>query len=123
VRIIASDVARSVTFFCGGSRSFAKVIDLFDTVLVFDVDLDTLLRRLKQRPEHEFGGKQSARDVVALQNRTHRNRLLDRRVPDNAILIDARQPLVEVVDEVLRRAAEIDRAKEAATTRTSGSVR
>jgi hypothetical protein len=55
VRTIASDVGQPMTFFCGGSRNFSKAIDLFDAVFVLDVDLVTLLRRLKQRPEHEFG--------------------------------------------------------------------
>lgn len=90
-------------------------------MFVLDVDLDTLLRRLKQRPEHEFGGKQSERDLVALQNRTREDRLLDRRVPDDAILIDTSRPLAQVVDEVLRRAEDIYRSKcranEAATAR------
>jgi gluconate kinase len=111
VRTIASDVGQPMTFFCGGSRNFSKVIDLFDAVFVLDVDLVTLLRRLKQRPEHEFGGKQSERDLVALQNRTREDRLLDRRVPDDAILIDTSQPIAQVVDEVLRRAEEIDRPR------------
>jgi len=110
VRTLAADRDQPMTFFCGGSRNFSQVIDLFDAVFVLDVDLDTLLRRLKRRPEHEFGGKQSERDLVALQNRTREDRLLDRRVPEDAILIDTSRPLAQVVDEVLRRADEIDRA-------------
>jgi gluconate kinase len=123
VRAIASDVSQSMTFFCGGSRNFSEVIDLFDAVFVLDVDLETLLRRLKQRPEHEFGGKQSERDLVALQNRTREDRLRDRRVPDDAILIDTTQPLASVVDEVLWRAEVIDRAKKPATCKASGTIR
>lgn len=119
--------AIQMTFFCGGSRNFSKVIDLFDAVFVLDVDLDTLLRRLQQRPEHEFGGKQSERDLVALQNRTRADRLVDRRVPDDAILIETSQPLTQVVDEVLWRAHEIDRAerqaKEAAIAKVSEPIR
>ena len=111
VRTIASNREQPKTFFCGGSRNFSKVIDLFDAVFVLDVDLDTLLQRLKQRPEHEFGGKQSDRDLVALQNRTREDRLLDRRIPNDGILIDTSQPLTQVVDEILRRAEEIDRAR------------
>jgi hypothetical protein len=58
--------------------------------------LRTRRLRLKQRPEHEFGGKQSERDLVALQNRTRQDRLLDRRVPEDAIIIDTSQPLATV---------------------------
>lgn len=111
VRTIASDREQSMTFFCGGSRNFSQVIDLFDAVFVLDVDLDTLLRRLKRRPAHEFGGKQSDRDLVALQNRTREDRLRDRRIPKDGILVDTSQALTQVVDEILRRAEDIDRAR------------
>jgi len=111
VRTIAADRTEPMTFFCGGSRNFSKIIDLFDAVFVLDVDLDTLLRRLSTRPEHEFGGKQSDRDLVALQNRTRADRLLDRRVPDDAILVDTGRPLMEVVDQIVRRAEQVGRAE------------
>lgn len=111
VRTVASDREQPLTFFCGGSRNFWQVIDLFDAVFVLDVDLDTLLRRLKQRPEDEFGGRQSDRELVALQSRTREDRLRDRRIPNDGILIDTSQPLTQVVDEILRRAEDLNRAR------------
>src|SRR5689334_11045132 len=48
VRALTADDREPVTFFCGGSRNFAKFIDLFDGVFVLDVDLETLHRRLDQ---------------------------------------------------------------------------
>jgi hypothetical protein len=86
-----------VTFFCGGSRNFSKFIDLFDGVFVLEVDLDTLLRRLEKRPEDEWGGKQSERDLVVRLHQTKED------TPKNGIIIDATAPLARVVDEILRR--------------------
>lgn len=106
VRAIASDREQPLTFFCGGSRNVWKVIDLFDAVFVLDVDLDTLLERLQRRPEDEFGGRQSDRDLVAVQSRTRADRLRDRRIPSDGIVIDTSQPLAHVVDEILRHADE-----------------
>lgn len=63
VRALVADQQNPVTFFCGGSRNFAKFIHLFDDVFVLEVDLDTLQRRLDQRPPDEWGSKQSERDV------------------------------------------------------------
>ncbi|GAB3745674.1 hypothetical protein GCM10028864_15080 [Microlunatus parietis] len=71
-----------MTYFCGGSRHLAKIIELFDTVFVLDVDRETLLRRLARRPEHEFGGKQAERDFLAGRYRTRADRIRDRRLPE-----------------------------------------
>ena len=42
VRALVADESEVVTFFCGGSRNFARFIDLFDEVFVLDVDIETL---------------------------------------------------------------------------------
>jgi broad-specificity NMP kinase len=41
VKAYITNQDEAVTFFCGGSRNFAKFIDLFDGVFVLEVDLDT----------------------------------------------------------------------------------
>ncbi|GAB3745682.1 nucleoside kinase [Microlunatus parietis] len=105
VQAMIADHRQSVTFFCGGSRNVTKINSRFDGVYVLDVDLETLLSRLARRPEDEFGGKQSERDLVALRHRTRAARLRDLRVPEDAIVVDTRRPLTEVVDEIIRRSA------------------
>ena len=91
------------TFFCGGSRNFAKFIDLFDAVFVLEVDLETLNRRLDARPDEEWGGgKPVDRDFIARLHRTKED------VPAGGIVIDATAPLGEVVDEIIRRTTQPD---------------
>jgi len=85
-----------VTFFCGGSRNFSRFIDLFDDVFVLDVDLDTLRRRLDQRPRDEWGSKTSERDLIVRLHRTRGD------IPRSGVVIDATPPLAAVVDEILR---------------------
>jgi gluconate kinase len=102
VRALVADQRERFTFFCGGSRNFSKFLDLFDAVFVLDVDLDTLNRRLDQRPEDEFGARQSERDLIVLLHRTKED------TPRNGIVIDATAPLAAVVDEIVRRATAID---------------
>lgn len=106
VRALAADRSERYTFFCGGSRNLSAFLDVFDGVFVLDVDADTLSRRLDQRPDGEFGAQPSERDLVLRLHRTKEDR------PEDGILIDATAPLAEVVDEVVRRAEEIDRNNE-----------
>jgi hypothetical protein len=97
VRALVADQGEEVTFLCGGSRNFPEFIDLFDEVFVLEVDLDTLLRRLDQRPPGEWGSAPSERELVVRLHRTGED------VPATGVAIDATQPLAEVVDEILRR--------------------
>jgi hypothetical protein len=95
---LVADRSEPVTFFCGGSRNFSKFIGLFDAVFVLEVDLETLHRRLDQRPG-EFGATPSERDLVVRLHRTGED------VPDGGIAIDATLPRPAVVDEILSHLA------------------
>jgi AAA domain-containing protein len=96
VRALVADHQEPLTFFCGGSRNFSTFIGLFDEVFVLDIDLETLHRRLDQRPHDEWGSKPSERDLVVRLHRTRED------IPDSGVVIDAMRPLPEVVDEILR---------------------
>jgi len=99
VRALVANRDEAVTFFCGGSRNFAKFLDLFDGVFVLDVDLDTLNRRLDDRPDSEWGGGRPVdRELIARLHQTKED------LPPNGILINAAQPLERVVDEIVRLA-------------------
>jgi hypothetical protein len=102
VRALVADQNERFTFFCGGSRNFSKFQDLFDGVFVLEIDLDTLDRRLDQRPEDEFGAQQSERDLIVRLHRTKED------TPKNGILIDATAPLAHVVGEIVRQAKAMD---------------
>jgi dephospho-CoA kinase len=96
VRALAADQREPVTFFCGGSRNFSQFIDVFDEVFVLDVDLETLHRRLDQRPTGEWGSKASERQLIVHLHRTRSD------IPAAGVVIDATQPLADVVNEILR---------------------
>jgi hypothetical protein len=103
VKALAADRDQAVTFFCGGSRNLAQFIDLFDGVFVLEVDLDTLNRRLDGRPEDEWGGRRSERELIV---RLHRTR---EEIPARGTPIDGTQPLPRVVDEILGHVAAAER--------------
>jgi hypothetical protein len=98
VRARVADRAKAITFFCGGSRNFAKFMDLFDGVFVLDIDLDTMTRRIDARvalDPTDFGGKPEERELAIRLHQTKED------IPKNGIIIDATVPLARVVDEIL----------------------
>lgn len=98
VRALVADRTQPATFFCGGSRNFARFIDLFDGVFVLEVDLATLHRRLDARPDDEWGGgNPTERELIVRWHQTKAD------VPKSGVIIDATAPLDQVVDEILRQ--------------------
>jgi thymidylate kinase len=74
---------------------FNEFIDLFDKVFVLDVDVDTLNERLDNRPDDDWGKSKSERELILRLHATKED------IPSSGIVIDATQPLVNVVDEIL----------------------
>ncbi len=99
VRALAAEQGAEMTFFCGGSRNFARFIDVFDAVFVLEVDPETLGRRLDARAVDEWGGRPAERALIERLHRTRED------VPHDGIAIDATAPLSRVVDEILRHSA------------------
>ena len=93
---LAANQDDEATFFCGGSRNFKEFIDLFDEVFILDVDAQTLNERLDNRPDDDWGKSKSERELILRLHATKEN------IPNSGIIIDATQPLVSVVDEILR---------------------
>lgn len=93
VRSLAANQDDEVTFFCGGSRNFNQFIELFDEVFILDVDAETLNERLDKRPDDDWGKSKS--ELILRLHATKED------LPGNGIVIDARQALVSVVDEIL----------------------
>jgi hypothetical protein len=92
---LVADRRNPISFFCGGSRNFHRFIDLFDGVFVLEADWDTLNARLVGRPEDEWGGRASERELIARLQATKGD------IPRNAISIDATAPVARVVDDIL----------------------
>lgn len=100
VKALVDNQDEPVTFFCGGSRNFSKFINLFDGVFVLEIDLDTLNRRLDERPEDEWGGKKTERELIVRLHQTKED------IPKIGSIIDATAPIEYVVDEIVRKSKE-----------------
>ncbi|MDQ0878277.1 hypothetical protein QFZ77_006936 [Paenibacillus sp. V4I3] len=100
VKALVANQEEAVSFFCGGSRNFPKFIDLFDSVFVLEVDLETCLRRIDERvalDPTDWGGRPEEREIIRRLHQTKEG------VPKNGIIIDATAPIAHVVDEILHQ--------------------
>ena len=95
VRRLAENRDDEATFFCGGSRNLRQFIDFFDEIFILDIDAETLNRRLDSRTDDDWGKRMSERELVLRLHATKED------TPSSGIVIDATQPLVSVVDEIL----------------------
>jgi broad-specificity NMP kinase len=98
VRQLAADQTDEAAFFCGGSRNFNEFIDVFDKVFILDLDAETLNQRLDNRADDDWGKSKDERELILRLHATKED------LPRDGIVIDATQPLVKVVDEILRHA-------------------
>lgn len=94
VREIAADTTEEIAFFCGGSRNFTKFLDVFDLVIVLDVDTATLKRRLADREADDWGGNDEQKEFILRLHATKED------IPEGTV-IDTARPLDEVVDAIL----------------------
>jgi broad-specificity NMP kinase len=98
VRRLAANQDDEATFFCGGSRNLKQFVDLFDEIFILEVDAATLNERLDSRPDDDWGKRKSERELIL------RSHSIKEDTPSNGIVIDATQPLVSVVNEILSHA-------------------
>lgn len=103
VRRLADRQDDDFTFFCGGSRNHYQFIDLFDEVFILDVDAETLIQRLDSRTNNDTGKSKREQAFILRRHATKED------LPSRGIVIDATQPLDEVVDEILRHAQASER--------------
>ena len=89
-----------LTFFCGGSRNFSRLIDLFDGVFVLEIsrhwNSDSISDR-KTSGAHSNRNEISSCDCIRAKEG----------IP-KGIAIDATAPLAHVVDQIVGQAQAID---------------
>jgi len=83
-------------FFCGGSRNFERFLSRFDEVFILDIDRATLKERLDTRQNGQWGSTEEQKRLVLRLHKTKED------VPEKGIIINACEPISEVVDAILR---------------------
>ncbi len=90
-------------FVCGSAENIMEFIDRFDLVILLEVDISTMLRRLDD-PTHQndFGRTGAARELLIEWAPEFQARMKEL----GASVVDARAPLETVADAVVRLAWE-----------------
>jgi len=83
-------------FFCGGSRNFEQFLSRFDEVLILDIDHATLEERLDARENGQWGSTEEQKRLVLRLHKTKED------VPKEGTIINACEPISDVVDAILR---------------------
>jgi adenylate kinase family enzyme len=89
--------APATLYACGGADNELEMADRFTQVFLLEIDEATMLARLDARQDNDWGRIGDTRDYL----RRKLPELQDRLRAFGAIPIDARQPLDQVVDEIL----------------------
>jgi gluconate kinase len=83
-----------VLFVCGSSRNRDEFLHYFSKIFNLKIDDETMIRRLTDRTNNDFGKRPEEVQLMLALNRKGEK-------PAGAIDIDASKPLKEVVDEIL----------------------
>ena len=92
--------APATLYVCGGADNQHELVGRFTQVFLLEIDEPTMLARLDaRRDDHDWGRIGDTREYLCRKLPTLQDRLRE----SGAIPIDARQPLDQVVEEILAR--------------------
>ena len=97
--------APAVLYVCGGADNELEMADRFGQVFLLEIDEPTMLARIDARQDNDWGRIGDTREYL----RRKLPELQDRLRAFGATPIDARQPLDQVVDAILKR--RLDRSR------------
>jgi broad-specificity NMP kinase len=93
----AADAKGTTVFLCGVVSNDAEFWDIFSQVIALTINKETLIQRLRDRPNNNFGKlDHELRDVLEWQETA-----LDSYKELGSSIVDSTRPLNEVVDEIL----------------------
>jgi dephospho-CoA kinase len=97
VRRLAKDAGLDLVFLCGAVQNEAAAWDFFDKAILLSVDEETIRQRISARTENDFGKSDLELEFILGWNRDIENAYAGY----GATIVDARQPLRDVVEDIL----------------------
>lgn len=94
----AADTADEVVFLCGVAAGTDVVEHLFSQTVVLTADLSTLKHRIANRTDNNFGKAPEELKIILEWQDNH----VDEYRKQGAVIIDAAQPVGQVVDEIVK---------------------
>lgn len=96
----AVEAKNKTIFLCGGSSDMSKILPILDKIIWLKTDEGTIRKRVNNPRDHTYGTQPHELEKIIKGNIEHEQEYRDL----DAIIIDARKPLDEVVDEVIESA-------------------
>ncbi|HAE36773.1 TPA: hypothetical protein DCX66_03600 [Candidatus Nomurabacteria bacterium] len=87
-----------ISFVCGVSANQDEYLNLFDKVFLLQCPLETLVKRIDEREDHQFGKHQSEKEHILNWYKDFPQNLIDK----GAIVINNINPINIVVDKILK---------------------
>ncbi|MEW2615812.1 hypothetical protein AB0937_37755 [Streptomyces sp. NPDC047880] len=103
VMSLAEESRSRIAFLCGSAENEADVLDLFDVIVCLVIDEDVLRHRRATRTTNPFG--QHPEELAAALMWNPRMRAIYERRGET--IIDATEPVTEVVDSVIQSVQEL----------------
>ncbi len=98
VRRLAEDAGEELIFLCGAVQNEVDVWEYFDKAILLSVDEATIRQRVEARTENDFGKSDFELELILGWNRD-----IERAYEGyGAAVVDVRQSLQDVVDDVLQ---------------------
>ncbi len=97
VEELAARAGDKLVFLCGSPSNADEMQDLYDKVVLLNVDRATLKSRIAARTDHDFGKAPRELKAILGWHDSFQNRYKD----SGAIIVDATQPLGQVVGDIL----------------------
>jgi hypothetical protein len=94
-----SDVEDKSVFLCGGASNEDKAWYSFNAVFALTVDVETIKRRVANRTDNHFGKAPDELDIILTLHKTS----VDTYRQLGAVLIDASQPVGNIVNEIITK--------------------
>lgn len=99
IQELAHEADAEAMFICGTASNRHELWDMFDMVFCLSIDKDTLVHRLTNRTNNDFGkNPKDLKDVISWHKPSEQSD-----VDAGAILIDATLPVKDVADAILQR--------------------
>lgn len=94
----ATEAKDRTVFLCGGSSDVSNIVLLLDTIIWLKTDEETIRKRVNNPRDHTYGTKPHELEKILKKNVEQEQQFINL----GAITVDAREPLEQVVNKVVK---------------------
>lgn len=97
VENIAEKAVNKTIFLCGGGANESEIVAMCQKVIWLKTDEETIRRRVRNPRDHDYGTKPHELTIIIRENKSKEAEYREL----GSIMIDARQPIENVINQIL----------------------